>query len=192
MGNFFQESMEFGIIEQCLQRGLLQKNGDYDLACRLDELIPDDKTLSFLRGLVLTALSEQRWCDFIIISTSNFSKNFLEGYCSAQHASGIRGFSYDHQNVILECGVSGCDVTTDLNQHGVVAIVEGVITPDNYPALEALRQKLYNIGLHNVFIFGIFLCDKKKDLEVDRGSFEVFITDEDIERKYYLENKIPQ
>ena len=77
MGDFFEWPREYGIIDRCMQYGLLQGGDDYgcvpDIARRLDDLIPDDKTLSFLRGLVLTALSELRWCDFIIISTSNFS-----------------------------------------------------------------------------------------------------------------------
>lgn len=182
MGNFLPKAKEWGIIKRCLEAGLLQDGDDYgcvpDIAHRLDVLPLHCDLVSFLRGVIIHIL-ESRWYGAMLIGGSAFSRNLLSGkYCHKNSMSGVfaKGDAFfelcpqTHQEY----------VTAPMANYGAVAIVEGVITPDNYPGLEELRQRAHSAGvdMRLLSIVGLFVCEDRSGAGMD--DVDAIITREDI------------
>lgn len=183
MGNFLSQPKEFGIVARCMHYGLLQEGVEYgcvpDIARRLDTLQTDGIVLSFLRGIIIKAL-EERWYSAILSGGSTFVRNVISGqYSPTRHTNSIVG-------VFVRGGVfwDYCSETeyseANMAQRGAVAIVEGVITPENYPSLKELREKVLCFGVDHVSIVGLFACNDEEFFRRHMCDFDTIVARDDV------------
>lgn len=194
MGDFFEWPRESGIIDRCMQYGLLQGGDDYgcvpDIARRLDTLPLNCEAVSFLRGIIINAL-ESRWYSAMLIGGSAFTRNVLNGYCNLLESTqrSIAGI-FEKNGTLWECRSYAEYAKINMRQAGAVAVIEGVITPENYPHLEELCQVARHNGAVHASIVGLFACNDEEFLQANSSSFSVVISREDIEGYLFTSSEV--